>query len=105
MNLLGVALVTWNDYFETKNDNKPPSVIRKTSGRTFNDFENDYRRMYGKWLDHHLYQLIIAYGSEEASQIIHNNIVKLNEAVKRRQEEEATRYDFKEIPDNVFVPF
>lgn len=96
--------MTWNEFFDRRNDNKPAQV-KKPEGRTYDDFEHDYRKMYGMWLDHHWLKLRMVYGVEIAERILQENIEALNREVDRKQQEEATRYDWKEVPEGVLVPF
>ena len=99
-----MSYTSWNDYFKNYHDNTEPEKP-KPKTRTYDDFENDYRRMYGKWFDHHYLELIQKHGAEKADIIIKQNVEKLNEKVKQQIREEQIRYDWKEIPENAAIPF
>lgn len=84
-------------------------MIFKTKNRTLNDFENDYRRMFGIWFDYHRYQLIQQYGDKKAAAVMEKNVEKLNNALKKAIEDEERyekeKYDFAPIGAHEYVPF
>lgn len=101
-----MSFASWNDYFSRQHDNRPPlHHDERKRARTYDDFERDYREMFGIWFDHHYLQLIQQYGSEKADKMIHDNVEKLNELVRQREERAKMRYEFHRIPEGYPVPF
>lgn len=98
--------MNWNEFFGRGSDDMPPRP-RGHAGRarTYDDFENDYKKLFGVWLDHHYLQLIREHGSEEATRMMDANVEKLNEFVRRRGEAEKAAHEFHAVPEDVEVPF
>lgn len=77
----------------------------KTQNRTYNDFENDYKEMYGIYFDIHFHNLIQRDGLEKAEKQIKENVEKLNNKLKQKIDDEKHKYDFKPVPEACNIPF
>lgn len=77
----------------------------KTKNRTYDDFENDYKNMYGEYVDIHYMKLTRDMGWARANLVICENINKLEEKLKEEIEAEKHQYDFHTVPSSESIPF
>lgn len=80
-------------------------IEMKTENRTYYDFENDYKKMYGEYIDIHYLKLSRQMGWDNANIIINENINKLYAKLREEIEAEKKQYDFHPIPTNENIPF